>query len=911
MTERSAAERHPLFRYAVAALATALAAGFTQAIQPLVYPSVTPIFILAVAVASLYGGVPAGVFSMLLSAAALRFWFFAPGHSHQVQGTADVGRQIQFLVVAAVVTWVAGRARSRRTQAMHQANENERLRRVAEEVAVEAEMAAQQAAESLAREQEAERALRESEAELADYFETAPLPMHWVADDGTIIRVNQAELDLLGYERHEYLGQNIARFHADKSAIQDLLARLRRGERVQQYPARLQCKNGEIREVLIDSSGYFRDGRFVHSRCYARDVTGERRAQEATARLAAIIASSNDAIVGKTLEGTITSWNASAERIFGYSAAEMVGQPIFRLIPEELHSAEQAMLAQLARGEVVEVAEVERIRKDGERIWISLSISPIRDHTGAIRGVASIKRDITERKRAEAELRDRQQQLQLAHAAVRLGTWRWDIPRDRLRWDDSLRELFGLRPEEQVRTYEDFAHRVHPEDRPRVTRGVAQAMAGDGHIELEFRAVLPDAGVRWFASAGRVMRNEAGAAIEVIGIARDITERKAMEEQLRDAQRLQSVGRLAGGIAHEANNQMYVVLGTAHFLLRRSDLPEAARNDVEQIRQAAERTASITQQLLAFSRRQVLELRDVDLNAVVQGIEPVLRRSLVENQRLSVELGRLGGHIRADRRQLEQVLLNLTLNARDAMPEGGQLTIATREVAAGALEPGSAGPPPGEYHALVVQDTGHGMDQATLEHAFEPFFTTKGVGRGTGLGLSVVHGIVNQIGGHIRVASSPGRGAVFTLYFPVAREEQEVEAPADGRPAEPPRGTVALIAEDDALVRDMTARVLTEAGYTTLVAENGQVALDLVHRHAGRIDLIVTDIGMPEMNGYELARCLREQYPGVPVLFMTGYGDQAPSGDAQSEFVGPFLQKPFAPDALLRAAAEARMVQPG
>jgi two-component system, cell cycle sensor histidine kinase and response regulator CckA len=904
MIRRMPAESHPLIRYLVAALATALAAGLTHVIEPLVYPTVTPLFILAVAVATLYGGIRAGIFAMLLSYAAISFWFFPPLHSFRVQSLADLSRQIQFVVVACVVIWMAGRVHAQRAQAVHQAQENERLRRVAEEVAVEAEMAAQQAAESLARELEADRALRQREAELADYFETAPIPMHWVAEDGTILRVNQAELNLLGYERGEYLGQNIAQFHVDKPVIDTILARLLRGERIQQHPARLRCKSGEIREVLIDSSGYFRNGQFVHSRCVARDVTSDNLAQEASARLAAIIASSADAIVGKTLDGTITTWNASAERIFGYSASEMIGQSVFRLIPQELHADEQDVLARLARGETVAVAEVERIRKDGERIWISLSISPIRDSEGVIRGLASIKRDITERKRAEAELRDRQHQLQLAHEAAHLGTWRWDITRNVLHWDEGLRELFGLRYDEQVREYDDFVRRIHPDDRQQLMRATQQAIAGDGYIDQEFRALLPDGHVRWFVSVGRIVRDVAGTPVEFVGVAMDITERKAVEEHLRDTQRLQAVGRLAGGIAHEANNQMYVVLSTAHFLLRRSDLPDSARSDVEQIRHAAERTASITQQLLAFSRRQMLELKDVNLNVVVQEIEPVLRRSLMENQKLSVELEWLGGHIRADRRQLEQVLLNLTLNARDAMPDGGQLTISTREIEVGAAESGSSGPAPGVYHLLVVSDTGHGMDQATLERAFEPFFTTKEIGRGTGLGLSVVHGIVSQIGGQIRVTSTPGGGAEFTLYFPVMQEPLPTAVTVDAEPARPSQGTVALIVEDDALVRELTGRVLAEAGYSTLEAENGQVALELIRRRAGRVDLVITDIGMPEMNGYELARCLSAQYPDVPVLFMTGYGDQEPSAQAAPGSAWSFLRKPFAPDALARVAAE-------
>jgi PAS domain S-box len=626
--------RRTALRYALAVLTTAVAVVVTRAIQPLVWPSVTPFFILAVAVAALYGGSVPGVLASLLSVVALGYWFFPPFGSFAIQSRADFAREATFLVVAAVMVWIASSVETQRLRAAERGRENERFRRVAEdaaalaevatrqareasgqaeagaskarEAAMEAEVAARGAADALARQQESETALRRNEAELGDLFETASIGMHWVARDGTILRVNPAELEMLGYERHEYVGHNIAEFHLDPQVIDELLRRLVGGETIRQAPARLRCKNGEVKEVVIDSSGYFQDGRFVHTRSFTRDVTAEKQSQDAAARLAAIVSSSSDGIIGKTLDGIVTSWNAAAERIFGYTAAEMVGQSIFKLIPPELHDSERELLDRLRRGEAVEFSESERIRKDGRRVWISLSVSPIRDSHGEVSGAASIKRDITER--------------------------------------------------------------------------------------------------------------------------------KAIEEHLRETQRLQAVGQLAGGIAHEANNQMMVVLGGAHFLLRRPDLPEAARQDVELMRRAAERTASITQQLLAFGRRQVLQLQHVNLNAVVESIGPVLRRSLAEHQSLVVRLGQVGATVRADSRQLEQVLLNLALNARDAMPEGGDLTIETCEVALGPADAGRARLAPGTYELLVVKDTGHGMDQATLDRGVRAVLHHQGCREGHRVG---------------------------------------------------------------------------------------------------------------------------------------------------------------------------------
>jgi two-component system, cell cycle sensor histidine kinase and response regulator CckA len=605
--------------YLVAVLVTAAAAGIAQVIRPLVAPSVTPPFMLAVAIAALVGGRGPGALASLLSVVTLSYWFWPRTH---LDTPADLAPQILFVVVAIVITEIVSAVHRHRWQAAGQAREGERL----------------------------------------------------------------AE------------------------------------------------------------------------------------AQDAMARLAAIVSSSSDAIIGKTLDGVVTSWNAAAERIFGYSRSEMVGQSVFKLIPEELHESERAVLAQLRAGEAVELSETERIRRDGKRIWISLSVSPLRDASGVIVGAASIKRDITE---------------------------------------------------------------------------------------------------------SRLMR-----------------------QHLHDTQRFQAVGQLAGGIAHEANNQMTIVLGASQFLLRRPDLAPTAREDVELIRRAAERTASITQQLLAFSRRQVLELRDVDLNRVVQAIEPVLRRSLAESQELVVRLELRHAMVRADPRQLEQVLLNLTLNARDAMPEGGRLTIETGsvELAAEEAAENGDGPSPGTYAVVVVKDTGHGMDPATLQRAFEPFFTTKAVGQGSGLGLSVVHGIINQTGGSIRVESELGKGTTFTLYLPVSSAGRAFEQPGDTGARATEHGRVALVVEDDAVVRSMAVRGLRDAGYTVLEAVHGREALELTRTHTGRLDVVVSDIGMPEMDGYDLARHLSEERPELPIVFMSGYGDPEP--------MVPFLQKPFAPDVLVRKVGE-------
>jgi PAS domain S-box-containing protein len=624
----------------------------------------------------------------------------------------------------------------------------------------------------------AQEELRLREQELQDFLENASVAIHWVGPDGSILRANQAELDLLGYRQDEYLGRNIREFHVDQAAIEDILARLTRGEVLHDYPARLRHKDASVKDVLIDSSVYFRNGEFIHTRCFTRDITQQRAAEQATRELASIVTSSTDAIVGKTLDGEVTSWNAAAERIFGYTAEEMIGSSILRLIPEELHDAERSLLERVRQGRPVHLSETERIRRDGRRIHISQSVSPIRDATGQVIGASSIKRDVTER--------------------------------------------------------------------------------------------------------------------------------KLIEERLRQAQRMDSVGQLAGGIAHEANNMMSVVLGCADYVLQRPDISDPVRQDVDQIWRAAKRTAGITQQLLAFSRRQMLQPQVLDLNDTVRGLEPILARALGESRAVRMHLAPTLGPVRADPGQLEQVLINLTLNARDAMGEGGRLTIETMSVALD--ETYAAAKPvesiePGEYAALVVTDTGHGMDRDTLSRVFEPFFTTKPVGQGTGLGLSTVYGIVKQSGGFIWAYSEPGLGTTFKLYFPLVSSTSSV--PSDSEP--PPAGRseeVVLIAEDEPMVRSIMARTLRDCGYTVLEAANGQEALQLLESEPRPISLIVADVVMPGMGGQEMARRVTKGSSEVPVLFTSGYTGLDVVSRGLLEPGREFLQKPLAPETLARKVRE-------
>ncbi|HEU4682112.1 MAG TPA: response regulator [Gemmatimonadales bacterium] len=398
-------------------------------------------------------------------------------------------------------------------------------------------------------------------------------------------------------------------------------------------------------------------------------------------------------------------------------------------------------------------------------------------------------------------------------------------------------------------------------------------------------------------------------------VVRDITERLAVQaaarqadEYLRQAQKMEAVGALAGGVAHEVNNMMSVVLGFGEFLLQDPAMPEGRRPDVHQIMKAAERTAAVTRQLLAFSRRAFHQPQVVDVGAAVRDLEPVVRRLLGEERHLTLASD-ASPRVRVDKGQLEQVIVNLALNARDAMPTGGTLTIATAESELADDVPSGDGTaiPAGRYALIVVQDTGAGMDEATQARVFEPFFTTKPLGQGTGLGLAAADGIMKQNGGYITVESVPGRGATFTLYLPALSGGEAVERRGELRPAggdAAQEGVTVVLVEDEPAVRVIATRSLERAGFRVLQASDGAAALEVIKQH-GQPDLVLTDLMMPGMGGNELARRLGERWPALPILFMSGYSVEDLRRQGAAGFERVTIQKPFTPDALVGSVVAA------
>jgi PAS domain S-box-containing protein len=435
---------------------------------------------------------------------------------------------------------------------------------------------------------------------------------------------------------------------------------------------------------------------------------------------------------------------------------------------------------------------------------------------------------------------------------------------------------------------------LHPEDRERTIAAYEACIGGSGDNEIAYRIVTPDERVVHLSDIVHVVRDELGQARQLLGVTVDTTERLALENQLRQSQKMDAIGRLAGGIAHDFNNLISIIIGRAELL--RAAHP-ALSPTLSLIESTAQRAAGLTRQLLAFSRQQVLQFRVLDLGAAVTGLAPMLRRVIREDIDLRIET-REGCHVKADPTQIEQVVLNLVVNSRDAMPTGGRVTIGVRSVDLDArIGDRRIGAPPGRYVALRVADTGIGMDRVTAARIFEPFFTTKDVGRGTGLGLATVYGVVSQSGGDIEVDSVPGHGTVFTVYLPSVDAPADAEAPAPAAEG-PVRGTgTILLVEDERELRSLVTDVLSSRGYRVLAANGPVEALGLASRTREPIDLLVTDVVMPDMNGLALAERLMTNRPAMKVLYMTGYSNDVVLAHGTPQ-PGSLIEKPFTPHEL-------------
>jgi PAS domain S-box-containing protein len=604
--------------------------------------------------------------------------------------------------------------------------------------------------------------------------------------------------------------------------------------------------------------------------------------------LAAIVESSYDAIVGKRLDGTITSWNPAAERMFGYASEEMIGRSIELLEPEERRGEIAGVLDRLAAGERIRDLETVRVAKDGTHVDILLTISPI-VIGGAIVGASAISHDLTTRKAAEALVRQSEETYRRLFELHPEPMHVYDLESLRiLAVNAAMVESYGWTREEFLDMSLDDIWR--PEDREGMRRAIAETVPGASVPAHESRHVRKDGSVIVVAVSACATSFDGRAARLVQS--QDITERRRLEEELRQSQKMDAIGRLAGGIAHDFNNLLVVIRGNSHLLLKQVE--GKSRDYVEQIDAAADRASQFTRELLTFSRLQVLQLEPVDVNGAVTGTLTLLRRALGEDVKIELDLDPQAGAVLVDRSELAKAILNLAINARDAMPQGGTLAFRTAAVELGEGA-GGGDLPAGRYVLLQTTDSGVGMDEDTQARAFDPFFTTKD--DGTGLGLSSVYGLVKQSGGHIWLYSEPGLGTTFKLYLPVTEAEP---APA-ARPAavESLDGSeLILVVEDADMVRDLVTATLESYGYEVIAVANAEDALDVAHGLDRKIDLLLTDVVMPGLNGRELADRLRAERPGLNVLFTSGYPADTVLRLGIADASAAFIEKPYLPDQL-------------
>jgi len=538
----------------------------------------------------------------------------------------------------------------------------------------------------------------------------------------------------------------------------------------------------------------------------------------------------------------------------------------------------------------------------------------VRGPEGRPRRMIGAMLDITARKESEQALRDSEERLRMALDGGQIGTWDWDLRHDAVRWGGHAARVFNVVPGSAPLRFEEFLEMVHPEDRAGLHDAIRHAIAQGLPLDIEFRAISDGMlanphtthhEARWVAAQGQAYTDDRGEPVRMLGVMQDITERKRLESQFLQAQKMEGIGRLAGGVAHDFNNLLTAVLGYIELAGTKLERDNPAHEYFSSIRHAAERGASLTRQLLGFARRQITEPRVVDLDALVVQMQDLLRRVIGEDVELRIVTARALGSVRLDPAQFEQVLMNLVINARDAMPNGGTLTIESRNV---DLDEGYArqhqGVQPGHYVMLAVSDTGMGMTEDVSRHLFEPFFTTKPPGRGTGLGLATCYGIVKQNGGHIWVYSEYGRGSTFKIFLPRTGEAAVSDTPADQAAGSVSGHETVLVVEDEPMVRAISVESLEMLGYRVLQASNGEEALEVARAYGGVIDLVVSDVVMPVMGGPALVQRLRIERPHVKVLFVSGYTDDAIVRQGVLEPGVEFLQKPFALAALARRIRE-------
>ncbi|MBC9033881.1 PAS domain S-box protein [Sphingomonas sp. JC676] len=605
------------------------------------------------------------------------------------------------------------------------------------------------------------------------------------------------------------------------------------------------------------------------------------RASTPSSKFELLVQSVTDyAIYMLDLEGRVTSWNAGARRYKGYEAEEIIGQHFSRFYtPEEREQEIPRIALETAAREGRFEAHGWRVRKDGSRFWANVVIDPIRDPSGTLVGFAKITRDLTERRAAEMELRASEERFRLLVQSVTDYAIYMLDPDGRVSsWNAGAERFKGYAADEIMG--EHFSRFYTEEDRQaEIPRIALETARREGRFEAEGWRVRKDGARFWASVIIDPIRNEDGELLGFAKVTRDLTEKRAIEEQLRQSQKMEAVGQLTGGIAHDFNNLLTGISGSLEMMQIRMAQGRSAEFDRYFIaaQGAVRRASALTHRLLAFSRRQTLDPKPANVNRLLTDIEELVRRTMGPG--IAVEVVGASGvwTTLVDTNQLENAILNLCINGRDAMPDGGKLTIEASNKWIDERAGRRHDLPPGQYVAICVTDTGTGMAPEVIAKAFDPFFTTKPLGEGTGLGLSMVYGFARQSGGQVRIYSELGQGTTMCIYLPRHDEDSPVvEEPIHRTAAAAAgEGEVVLVIDDEPTIRMLIAEVLSELGYAVIEAPDGPAGLKVLESNA-RIDLLITDVGLPEgMNGRQVADAARVNRPNLKVLFITGYAENA------------------------------------
>ncbi|HWB60450.1 MAG TPA: PAS domain S-box protein [Chthoniobacteraceae bacterium] len=630
-----------------------------------------------------------------------------------------------------------------------------------------------------------------------------------------------------------------------------------------------------------------------------QDITDRKQMEtalhESQARWRSLVENLPDMVMTLEPDGTILFVNGTVR---GCHRERVAGSNLDELIPEEQRAHVRGCLAHVfATGEPqhFEISKYE----EGVVAWYNGRIGAIRN-AGKIVAATLIVTDITMQKRVEESLRESETRFRQMAENIHEVFWMVDHraeSRERMLYvSPAYEKIWGHSCESLYADPASFLEAVHPEDRERIAVN-SRALQEAGKYNEEYRIIRPDGSMRWIHDRAFPIHDETGAVYRVVGLAEDITERKQIESQFFQAQKMEAFGKLAGGVAHDFNNLLTVITGYNEIVLNAFNPNDPRRDCVEEIARAAERAASLTSQLLAFSRQQVLQPKVINVNSVIENLQRMLRRLIGEDIQLSTEPAEDLARVKADPGQLENVLMNLVVNARDAMPSGGTVTIRTENV---AIPQGDPDITPGDYVMMSVADTGVGIPEHVIGQIFEPFFTTKPVGHGTGLGLATCYGIVKQSEGFISVESRVGEGSTFRIFLPVVHEEEEKQKSADSPMSALPKGTeTIMVVEDEPNVRKLTVAALERLGYQVIEADNGEDAFKIVQAHPSlKLDMVITDVVMPQMGGRDLAQWIRLMYPGIKVIFTSGYPNHAFDDYGLLDEQSAFLAKPFAPKML-------------